>query len=75
MKDTLAKERDEEIAKKAKLEEVLAAGAYDVALSKAKDPKLRKILKENQKDEVEDHAAKLAGYLIGEEAKEHRVRP
>lgn len=70
MKDTLSKERDEEIAKKSKVEEVLAAGAYEVALSKAKDPKLRKILKHNQSDEVNDHAATLETYLLREEAKE-----
>lgn len=69
MKDTLAKERDEEIAKKAHCKELLAAGEYAEDLTKAKDQKLRKILKRNQKDELEDHAAKLEGYVREEEAK------
>jgi hypothetical protein len=74
MKDTLSKEQDEEIAKKARKEELLAAGQYDEHLSKAHSKKLKRILKHNQKDEVEDHAAKLKAYALEEEAKENKVK-
>jgi hypothetical protein len=70
MKDTLSKERDEEISKRAIKEEILAAGEYAEHLLKAKDPKLKKILKHNQKDEIKDHVAKLKSYVLKEEAKE-----
>jgi len=70
MKDSLAKEKDKEIAKKEDKLELGAAGYYAEDLLKAKDPKLKKILLHNQKDEVEDHAAKLEAYVKEAEAKE-----
>lgn len=59
-------EEDREIAKKARKEELLAAGQYDGHLLKAKDRKLRKILNHNKKDEIEDHAANLERYAKAE---------
>jgi len=63
-------EQDEEIACKARKEELLAAGQYDEHLSQAKSAKLKHILKHNKKDEIEDHAAKLKRFIVKEEEKE-----
>ena len=63
-------ESDEEIAKCAEKQEVLAAGEYAEHLTKAKSEKRKEILKHNQKDELEDHAKKLKDFIIEKEAQE-----
>ena len=68
--EKLQEELDEEIAKKARREELLAAGQYDEYIRKASSTKLKKILEANKKDEIEDHAAKLEKFVKEHEAKE-----
>ena len=63
---------DEDVAKKALDEELIASEQYTKHIADAKSEPLRKILKHNKSDELNDHAAKLAGFLIEELQKEKR---
>jgi hypothetical protein len=51
------------IAKKEKHYELEAAAQYTADIKDATDPKLKEILEENKRDELEDHAAKLEKYV------------
>jgi hypothetical protein len=65
---------DEAIAKKAMKEEITATLQYDTHIAEATDPKLIKILKHNQHDEISDHAKHLGLYYLMKEAKKAQKR-
>lgn len=65
-------ENDEHIVAEEFKREIDAAGYYRKDLKHIKDKKLRKILKHNMKDELEDHAKKLNKFALEEEKKERK---
>jgi hypothetical protein len=67
-------EQDIMIGKKELYAEEVAAENYKEDLQTAQDPLLRKLLKRNMKDELEDHAKHLQNWLLLQKLKAEKAK-